>query len=679
MKKYLIAAFIAMMTCLAVLSGCAAVKGLERDVQVILENDGEYVGTYTVNQFNNAVVPEMEKEDLMFRGWSVLEDWTEEDGDYYLTENTGLIRYDDIKDFVVGDSLSITLYAAYAPIPARDLVIAWYDKETTSGLNQSYMDSFKTQLYAYLTSQGYSPESMDIVIRGYSGDVGTTCSEIMKDSDVDIMVGWSSTSNLTNTGGLVEGEDFIENNGGITIGAKERYAARLTDTELCNLVYKWIFEEYSETGLPEDPEPATEADLVIAWYNRHTGSTDSGLTQEIMDSFATELNAYLTTQGYNPSDMQIVVRAYSGAVGDSCASILQTGDVDIMVGWSSNIDTTGGMTEGADFIMNVGGVSIGTAERYAALLTNTDLSKLVYTWIFDTYSTTTLPEIPDTPQTPEEPEEPDTPEEPQEEPKLVIAWYDLEETSGLNDLIMVNFESALKAYLESNGYDLSAMEIELRPYDGNVETSCGEIMAADDIDIMLGWGKNIGTTGGMTEGTDYLEHISDITMGGKSRYITRLTDTEVSKLVFAWLQTQEGQQALGKVEITDTTLVIGWYGKTSTTGLDKTIMDSVAASLNEYISSLGFAEGEIEVVVREYSADLNVAGVGEAVNTDGDVNILLGMGSNVTSQGKIETLERVDDYIMGGKSRNIARLTDDTLTVLVFGWLQTDEVRALFA
>ena len=189
MKKYLIAALIAMMTCLAVLSGCAAVKGLERDVQVILENDGEYVGTYTVNQYNNAVVPEMEKEDLMFRGWSVLEDWTEEDGDYYLTENTGLIRYDDIKDFVVGDSLSITLYAAYAPIPARDLVIAWYDKETTSGLNQSYMDSFKTQLYAYLTSQGYSPESMDIVIRGYSGDVGTTCSEIMKDSDVDIMVG----------------------------------------------------------------------------------------------------------------------------------------------------------------------------------------------------------------------------------------------------------------------------------------------------------------------------------------------------------------------------------------------------------------------------------------------------------------------------------------------------------
>ena len=523
MKKYLIAALIAMMTCLAVLSGCAAVKGLERDVQVILENDGEYVGTYTVNQFNNAVVPEMEKEDLMFRGWSVLEDWTEEDGDYYLTENTGLIRYDDIKDFVVGDSLSITLYAAYAPIPERDLVIAWYDKETTSGLNQSYMDSFKTQLYAYLTSQGYSPESMDIVIRGYSGDVGTTCSEIMKDSDVDIMVGWSSTSNITNTGGLVEGEDFIENNGGITIGAKERYAARLTDTELCNLVYEWIFEEYSETGLPEDPEPATEADLVIAWYNRHTDSTDSGLTQEIMDSFTAELNAYLTTQGYNPSDMQIVVRAYSGAVGDSCASILQTGDVDIMVGWSSNIDTTGGMTEGTDYIMNVGGVSIGTAERYAALLTNTELSKLVYTWIFDTYSDVTLPEIPETPVDPDPQPEPQT--------QLVIGWYAKSDTSGLDQTIVSVFTRGLKEYLESNGTECDVI---VRGYDGKVDDVISAVDADGDVDIMVGMKA--------FEYDGVMDVQNDVAMGEKTdRRIHLLDDDALTLAVFDWLKTDDAR------------------------------------------------------------------------------------------------------------------------------------------
>ena len=654
MKKYLIAAFIAMMTCLAVLSGCAAVKGLERDVQVILENDGEYVGTYTVNQFNNAVVPEMEKEDLMFRGWSVLEDWTEEDGDYYLTENTGLIRYDDIKDFVVGDSLSITLYAAYAPIPARDLVIAWYDKETTSGLNQSYMDSFKTQLYAYLTSQGYSPESMDIVIRGYSGDVGTTCSEIMKDSDVDIMVGWSSTSNITNTGGLVEGEDFIENNGGITIGAKERYAARLTDTELCNLVYKWIFEEYSETGLPEDPEPATEADLVIAWYNRHTDSTDSGLTQEIMDSFATELNAYLTTQGYNPSDMQIVVRAYSGAVGDSCASILQTGDVDIMVGWSSNIDTTGGMTEGADFIMNVGGVSIGTAERYAALLTNTELSKLVYTWIFDTYSDVTLPEIPETPV------DPDPQPEPQSQ--LVIGWYAKSETSGLDQTIVSVFTRGLKEYLESSGTECDVI---VRGYDGKVAEVESAVASDGDVDLMIGM-KAFSPEG-------LIEQQDDVPMGEKTdRRIHLLDDGEVSKLVYDWLKTDDARALLLTPEA-QTKLVIGWYAKSDTSGLDQTIIDNFTAGLNEYLATLGYTAENLEVVVRGY--DGNVDDVISAVDADGDVDIMVGM-KKFDYDGVMDVQ---NDVAMGEKTdRRIHLLDDDALTLAVFDWLKTDDARALF-
>ena len=654
MKKYLIAAFIAMMTCLAVLSGCAAVKGLERDVQVILENDGEYVGTYTVNQFNNAVVPEMEKEDLMFRGWSVLENWTEEDGDYYLTENTGLIRYDDIKDFVVGDSLSITLYAAYAPIPARDLVIAWYDKETTSGLNQSYMDSFKTQLYAYLTSQGYSPESMDIVIRGYSGDVGTTCSEIMKDSDVDIMVGWSSTSNITNTGGLVEGEDFIENNGGITIGAKERYAARLTDTELCNLVYKWIFEEYSETGLPEDPEPATEADLVIAWYNRHTDSTDSGLTQEIMDSFAAELNAYLTTQGYNPSDMQIVVRAYSGAVGDSCASILQTGDVDIMVGWSSNIDTTGGMTEGADYIMNVGGVSIGTAERYAALLTNTQLSKLVYTWIFDTYSDVTLPEIPETPVDPDPQPEPQT--------QLVIGWYAKSDTSGHDQMIVSVFTRGLNEYLENRGTECDVI---VRAYDGKVAEVEAAVASDGDVDLMIGM-KDFSPEG-------LIEQQDDVPMGEKTgRRIHLLDDGEVSKLVYDWLKTDDARALLLTPEA-QTKLVIGWYAKSDTSGLDQTIIDNFTAGLNEYLAALGYAAENLEVVVRGY--DGKVDAVISAVDADGDVDIMVGMKA-FDYDGVMDVQ---NDVPMGEKTdRRIHLLDDDALTLAVFDWLKTDDARALF-
>ena len=224
--------------------------------------------------------------------------------------------------------------------------------------------------------------------------------------------------------------------------------------------------------------------------------------------------------------------------------------------------------------------------------------------------------------------------------------------------------------------------VELRAYDGDVATSCGNIKADGDVDIMVGWGGNIGSKGGMAEGTDYLEHISGIPMGGETRYITRISDDDVTKSVFAWLQTPEGQEGLAPIEVSELELVIGWYAKTSTTGLDQAVIDSFTASITSYVDGLETAIGEgtsINVVIREYSADLDVAGVGEQVNADGDVDILLGMGNNITSTGKIEVIERVNDYIMGGKSRNIARLTADDLTVIVFSWLKTDEVRALFA
>lgn len=142
MKKRWLAILIAIATCLAVLSGCSFVKVFEKDVQVVLRNGEEYVGTYTVNIFNNAVVPEPTKAGYKFAGWSPKEDWTEgTDSEDLLSENTGLIRYDDVKDYVAGENQSVTLYASYTAIPKRDLVIAWYNKarsRTASGLRLSW-------------------------------------------------------------------------------------------------------------------------------------------------------------------------------------------------------------------------------------------------------------------------------------------------------------------------------------------------------------------------------------------------------------------------------------------------------------------------------------------------------------------------------------------------------------
>lgn len=415
MKKHFIPLLLALSMCLTVLSGCVAVRGFEKDLQVVLEANGEYYGCYTVNIFNNAVVPEPEPpEGKVFVGWTAQEPGDASDeGAAPISESTGLIRYADVKDYIAGERLSVTLYAIFEDAPQRDLVIAWYAKTATSGLDQAAMDGFEAKLYEYLSAQGYNPEKMDILIRGYEGNVGDTCSAIRKDGDVDIMVGWSNSDNLTETGGFVAGEDFLENVGEVTIGEKARYAARKTDTELTLLVYAWIQDEYGigagAAPAPEDTaEPATEptaepepavteeqpgetpapADLdamagqslIIAWYAK---SDTSGIDQAAMDAFQTKLYDYLTAQGLKPEKMSIAFRGYDGKVGDSCAAIKSDGDVDIMMGWSNseNLTETGGFVEGQDFLENVGDVTIGEKARYIARKTETELCRLVYAWI----------------------------------------------------------------------------------------------------------------------------------------------------------------------------------------------------------------------------------------------------------------------------------------------------------
>lgn len=245
MKKHVIAALLVIVLCLTALSGCSLMKSFERDVQVVLEVGGEYYDSCTVNMFNNAVVtpPEVpsEYEGKAFVGWTAQQNWEElEAKEVKVIPNKGLIRYDDIKDYLKGAERSITLQAAFVEI---DLVIAWYDRVGTSGLTEEHMSAFEKNMYAYLTSAGYAPEDMYIVIRGYDGQVGASCAKIMTDGDVDIMVGWAA--NITTTGGMVKGTDFIENVSGITVGSvANRYAARITDTELTNLVFNWIQSEY---------------------------------------------------------------------------------------------------------------------------------------------------------------------------------------------------------------------------------------------------------------------------------------------------------------------------------------------------------------------------------------------------------------------------------------------------
>lgn len=140
------------------------------------------------------------------------------------------------------------------------------------------------------------PEGVEI--RAYGGDVATSCAAIMADGDVDIMFGWAS--NITSTGGMVQGTDFIENNGGLVVDESHtRYAARLTDTDICRLVYYWLFDTYFNVSI-EHMEKTYEGEenskLVIAYYSL---SSTSGLDETYMNNFKKDLNAFLEENGYH--------------------------------------------------------------------------------------------------------------------------------------------------------------------------------------------------------------------------------------------------------------------------------------------------------------------------------------------------------------------------------------------
>lgn len=539
MKKHFMAALLAIVMCFAALTGCTFVRGLEKDLQVALKFNDELYASVTVNAFNNAVVEEPFVKGMKFKGWSPKADWKEGDDEALVLPNTGLIRYDDVKDYVKGNELSVTLYGIVTEIPQHDIAIAWYNKSSTSGLDQTAMDTFKTKLYAFLTEQGYKPDDMDIVIRGYEGDVGTSCGAIMKDGDIDIMVGWAGYTNLRDTGGMTPGEDFLENVSNITIGSKARYSARKTDSEMSKLVYQWIQTEFGDgvkinyptggtTNPTPDPEPAftpipaSENRLVIAWYE----ASASGLNATIAGEVEENLKTYLAEQGKNLSDITLVLRRYDDNVENSCAAVMSNGDVDIMIGWGGNITTNGKMEEGKDFIEHIGGLTFGEkTNRYITRITDTELVKLAANRIKEQY--TPAPDNSDDPETPDTPETPD----PIAETTLVIGWW-TSDKSGLTEDIVNRVAEGIKTYLATQGVDVTKLTITLTPYDQSKVADVAAAVKADgNVDLMIGLKTY--------DSIPVVDKINDVTMGTVTDRRILLVDgeNELAKLVFEWFKT----------------------------------------------------------------------------------------------------------------------------------------------
>ena len=124
--------------------------------------------------------------------------------------------------------------------------------------------------------------------------------------------------------------------------------------------------------------------------------------------------------------------------------------------------------------------------------------------------------------------------------------------------------------------------------------------------------------------------------------------------------------------------VLGWYAKTSTSGLNQDSIDRITPALLDFLESKGATEKDLgNIAIRGYSGD--VATMGASINSDGDVDVLLGVGNNINSTAGVSIIEKKGDIMCGGKSRYIARLTESEVAVWVYQWLQTAEAQSYLA
>ena len=502
MKKHLVATLLVAVMCLLTLSACSFVAGLENDVNITLNVNGNALdGNYVVNTFNNAIVPvpEAPKGDV-FLGWTADKDWQNKDiADVALSQNKGLIRYDDVKDYAADGK--ITLYAVFGVQPRHDIAVAWYDKEKTSGLNQSVMDEFLTALKAFLTTQGYTPDSMDIVVRGYAGNVGHTCGAIMDDGDIDIMVGWAAASNIEGTGGMKRGVDFLQNYGNIKLtgASKARYTAKLSDSEVVNKVYEWILSTYADEGgatkdydvadapvVPDpdptpDPEPTPDTSvdygkkLTVSVWNNTKGEW---ITEEQIAKLKTDFEAYLTEKGLDVSTLSITWRVETDVtnVAALVAAVNAAGDVDFVLACGKNVNSSGNLTNLEK--LQVAESPYMAANRYIAVLNKDNprlLAKVLYKFISgQDYPEETLT-LTDTTLT-------------------VSVWNN--KGKWITEAQLDKLKADFSAYLVSRGVAADSFNITWKFEEATKVADLGAAVNADEnVGFIVGCGPNVDTTG----------------------------------------------------------------------------------------------------------------------------------------------------------------------------------------
>ena len=129
--------------------------------------------------------------------------------------------------------------------------------------------------------------------------------------------------------------------------------------------------------------------------------------------------------------------------------------------------------------------------------------------------------------------------------------------------------------------------------------------------------------------------------------------------------------------------VMAWYNKPATSGITEDNMKWVGEHLNTYLTNQGVSKEDINsVVIRGYTG--NVGPSTGQILYDGDVDIMFGWATNISTTGSIPEASILDNqtitvlYNGDPKTRNIHRLTDNPGALKVMDFLLSEEVTSYF-
>ena len=242
MKKKILVFFAGLCSMLS-LSSCGIVKGFEKDLTISVRRNGELYYSATVNIFNNAVLPKMDKSyipsGMKFAGYTIDSGWTIEAGVDKLYREGGLIRYNDIKQYAYNNNVEL-----YSQFVDKDVDISihhyvgvgWYNRVNTSGLDEKTANKLENNLRNYLKSKGATDADLDdFVFRGYSGQVTVIGPDINEDGDLDVFIG--AGANLKSQGGVQCVDRYPASQSYGTV--EKRYVYLLRESPVARLVYEY--------------------------------------------------------------------------------------------------------------------------------------------------------------------------------------------------------------------------------------------------------------------------------------------------------------------------------------------------------------------------------------------------------------------------------------------------------